>query len=579
MAHDPYADRPWIASYPSGVPADVDVPDVPVTRLLDDAASRFPSVRALTFLGAETTYRELRDQVDRFAGALATLGVSAGDRVALVLPNCPQFVVTLFSALRLGAVAVPLNPLGTTDELMRQFAETTPTVIVCLDKTLAAVEPARTRAGVEHVVVTSVLDFLPVVQRGWLRVPLARNRRRRAAMTTPLPPGSTVRRFVDVLRSAAPRSTQTEVDPANDAAVLIYTGGTSGIPRGAMLTHTNLVANAQQVRAWDVDAVPGREVTLAALPLSHAYGLTLCLTLTTLLAGTLVLLPRWNLGDALAAIDDFRPTLFPGVPPIYEALVASPKTRGHDLRSIRVCVSGAMRLPPETQELFEKVTGGRLVEGYGMTETAPVTHANPLDGRSRRGTVGLPLPGTRCRLVDPEDRSLVVPVGSPGELAVAGPQRFLGWYGEEPGDTFTPDGFYLTGDIAVMDEAGFFSIVDRKKEVIVSGGFNIYPLEVEEVLRTHPLVEDACVIGLPDRYRGETVRAAVVLKAGADADEVVAGLTTHCEQRLSTYKIPRAFDVRAELPRTPLGKIQRHVVKDAVKAEASGASVRQDGGS
>jgi long-chain acyl-CoA synthetase len=189
------------------------------------------------------------------------------------------------------------------------------------------------------------------------------------------------------------------------------------------------------------------------------------------------------------------------------------------------------------------------------------------------------LPGTRCRLVDPEDPSLVVPVGSPGELAVAGPQRFLGWYGEEPGDTFTPDGFYLTGDIAVMDEAGFFSIVDRKKEVIVSGGFNIYPLEVEEVLRTHPLVEDACVIGLPDRYRGETVRAAVVLKAGADADEVVAGLTTHCEQRLSTYKIPRAFDVRAELPRTPLGKIQRHVVKDAVKAEASGASVRQDGGS
>jgi long-chain acyl-CoA synthetase len=569
-----YEGRPWLKSYPDDVPPDATIPDVPLTRLLDDAAASFPTRTAMTFLGVSTSYRELRVQVDRFAGSLASLGVGAGDRVALVLPNCPQYVIAFFAALRLGAVVVPLNPLGTEEELVRQFADARPAAVVCLDKTFSTVVAARSRTPVPVVIVTSALDFVPALQRAWLRVPLNRNRRRRAELSQPVSLDADAHLFIDLLRRAHAAG-QRAVDPTTAVAVLIYTGGTSGVPRAAKLTHRNLVANAYQVRLWYADARSGQEVTLTALPLSHAYGLTLCLTATTLLAGTLVLLPRWNLDEALAAIDEYRPTLFPGVPPIYEALVASPKTRSHDLRSIRACVSGAMRLPPETQEQFQKVTGGRLVEGYGMTETSPVTHANPLDGRGRPGSIGLPLPSTRCRLVDPEDPERAVPPGEPGELAVAGPQVFAGYWhaGDDeqaPTDAarFTSDGFYLTGDVAVMDADGFFTIVERKKELIIAGGFNIYPLEVEEVLVGHPRIADACVVGVPDRYRGETVKAYVVLtEPGA---MTVADVIDHCSHSLTAYKVPRRIEFRDELPRTALGKIQRHLLKEQAASDAEG---------
>jgi long-chain acyl-CoA synthetase len=556
----PYDERPWLAAYPTGVPADVDVPAIPVTRLLDDATTAFPTRAAIAFLGTKTTYRELRDQVDRCASGLAQLGVEKGDRVALVLPNCPQFVVTFYAALRLGAVVTPLNPLGTPPELQRQLTDCGAKVVVCLDKTFGSVDAVRGRTDVEHVVVTSVVDYLPALHRNVMRLPLPRLRQRRDRLTTRLPRGADATAFLDLLRPTGARLPTVEFDP-DDVAALLYTGGTTGISRGAMLSHRNLVANALQNKLWYVDAQPGREVTLGVLPLFHAYGLTLCLTSTTLLAGTLVLLPRFDLDMVLAAIDEHRPTLFPGVPPIYRALVDSPKARRHDLRSIRACVSGSMRLPPETQEQFEKVTGGRLVEGFGMTETSPVTHANPMRGQRKSGSIGVPISGTQCRLVDPDDPAKVVPFGEAGEMAVSGPQVFLGYWGDKDSSgLFTSDGYLLTGDVAVMDDEGFFTLVDRKKEVIVAGGFNIYPSEIEDALREHPAIVDACVIGIPDRYRGETVKAFVVVKESAEL--TAADVVDHCSQLLTAYKVPKQIEFRDALPQSDVGKVLRRMLRD-----------------
>jgi long-chain acyl-CoA synthetase len=565
-----YDERPWLSAYPANVPADLEVPAVPVTRLLDDAVAAFPTRTAITFLGSSTTYRELRDQVDRCAQGLRRLGVEKGDRVALVLPNCPQFVVTFYATLRLGAVVAPLNPLGTPHELERQLGDCGAKVVVCLDKTFAAVDAVRERTAVEHVVVASVVDYLSALHRGMMRLPLPHVRRRRDRMTARLPRDAKLVAFLDLLRPGA-RADQAEVG-TDDLAALLYTGGTTGISRGAMLSHGNLVANAQQSRLWYADAQPGREITLGVLPLFHAYGLTLCLTCTTLLAGTLVLLPRFDLDMVLSAIDEHRPTLFPGVPPIYRALGDSPKARHHDLGSIRACISGAMRLPPETQEQFEKVTGGRLVEGYGLTETSPVTHANPFSGERKRGTIGVPITGTRCRLVDPNDASRVVPFGEPGELAIAGPQVFRGYWGDEDvSELFTPDGYLLTGDIGVMDDDGFFSLVDRKKEVIVAGGFNIYPSEIEDVLREHPSIDDACVIGVPDRYRGETVRAVVV--PTPQSELAVDDVLEHCAQLLTAYKVPKQVEFRESLPQSDVGKVLRRKLREEAVANMS-----KDGG-
>ena len=431
---------------------------------------------------------------------------------------------------------------------------------MCLDKTFASVEAIRPQTQVESVVVASVVDYLPMLSRHLMRLPLPHLRQRRARLTARLPRGADATSYLDLLRPMAQRLPVVEFDP-DDVAALLYTGGTTGISRGAMLSHRNLVANALQNKLWYVDAQPGREVTLGVLPLFHAYGLTLCLTSTTLLAGTLVLLPRFDLDMVLAAIDEHHPTLFPGVPPIYRALVDSPKARRHDLRSIRACVSGSMRLSPETQEQFEKATGGRLVEGFGMTETSPVTHANPLRGTRKPGSIGVPISGTRCRLVDPDDPTRVVPFGEAGELAVAGPQVFRGYWGDEDSTgLFTADGYLLTGDVAVMDDDGFFTLVDRKKEIIVAGGFNIYPSEIEDALREHPAIHDACVIGIPDRYRGETVKAFVVVKEGAElsADDVVE----HCTQRLTAYKIPRHIEFRDALPQSDVGKVLRRMLRE-----------------
>ncbi|MCW2544212.1 MAG: CoA ligase, partial [Frankiales bacterium] len=490
---DPYSGRPWTKSYPEGVPADYDFPSFPLTRLLDDSAGLFGDQVALAFLGATTTYRELKEQVDRFAGALAALGVTKGDRVALVLPNCPQNVIAFYAALRLGAIVVEHNPLYTEGELRHQLADCGATVVVCLDRVHGTIEKVRKDTSVKHVITTSIVDYLPTADRLKLRLPLAKARKQRAALSAPVPPGT--KDFRTLLKSGAPAA-QVDVD-TDDLALLQYTGGTTGLSKGARLSHRNLVSNAYMNRLWDSEAKPGKEVTLAVLPLFHAYGLTVAMNNTLLLGGTLVLLPRFDLDLVFKAIDEWKPTLFPGVPPIYKALSDSPKAKSHDLKSIRLCVSGAMKLPVEVAEQFTKISGATLIEGYGLTETSPSTHANPVKG-GKLGTIGLPLPGTDCRIVDQDDPKKVVPIGKPGELAIGGPQVFSGYWGREgEASLFTADGYVLTGDVAVMDDEGYFSIVDRKKELIIAGGFNIYPSEVEEVLYTMVGIADVVVVGVP----------------------------------------------------------------------------------
>ncbi|HEX7096735.1 MAG TPA: AMP-binding protein [Acidimicrobiales bacterium] len=559
-----YDARPWLASYPDGVPADFDFPQIPLTKLLDDAAAAFPTTVAISADGAHLTYAELVRRVDRLAGGLAGLGVDRGDRVALVLPNCPQHVEAFFATLRLGATVVQCNPLATVDELRRQLVDAAPTVVICLDKSLATVEEIRAEAGVRAVVVTTLVDHWTLTDRARLRLPLPSSRAQRRRLLEAVPPAADVQHYRELVSRSAP-ARQAPVDPATDVAVLQYTGGTTGISKAAMLSHANLVANAYQMRLWLPEATSGKETTLVVLPMFHVYGLTLCLLSTVLLASRLVLVPRFEVNDLLDAIAREKPTLMPGVPPIYQAIVDALRARRTDLSSIRVCVSGAMRLPVELQERFEALSGARLVEGYGTTEASPATHCNPVQGMRKPGTVGVPLPGTSARIVDPEDPTIVLEPGTPGELVVKGPQVFLGyWHRPNPGtpapaeQVLLADGWLLTGDIAQMDTDGFFTIVDRKKDLVIAGGFNIYPAEVESVILGLDGVIDCCVIGLPDRYRGETVKAFVVPRPGAELTEEI--VRDHCATALSAYKVPRSVEFRDDLPRTAVGKALRRML-------------------
>jgi long-chain acyl-CoA synthetase len=420
-----YADRPWLASYPAGVPADFDFPKVPLTRLLDDAASSFPTGVAIAFLGTTLTYRELQEAVDRFATALRGLGVGKGDRVAIVLPNCPQNVIAFYATLRIGAVVVQHNPLYTDAELRHQLADCGATVVVCLDRVYAAVERVRPDTAVRSVVVTSIPDYLPAAAKLKLRLPLAKARKARAELTAAVPKDAPVLRFLSLLRTSDP-ARQEPVDPDEDLALLQYTGGTTGLSKGAMLTHGNLVSNAYMNRLWDTGAVAGKEVTLAVLPLFHAYGLTVAMNATVLLGGTLVLLPRFDLDLVFGAIDEWKPTMFPGVPPIYKALSDSHKVRSHDLRSIRVCVSGAMKLPQEIAEQFERRAAGRgLRDDRDLAVDALQPAGRPAQGRlDRRPAAGHVLQGRRAGRPDgggPRRRA-----GGARHRGTAGLPRLLG---------------------------------------------------------------------------------------------------------------------------------------------------------
>jgi long-chain acyl-CoA synthetase len=558
---------PWLDSYPPGVPEHVEVPQANLASLLADAARDFPHAPALHFQGRTTSYAQLADQAWRFAGALAGLDVGKGTRVGLILPNSPQAVIGLFGALRLGATVVQNNPLYTERELGHQLADAGVEVLVCVDLVYDRVRAARERTGIREVIVTSMLDELPPVRRA-----LAPYTRKGKQASASIGKDEPVRRWREVLSAGTAKAPEAAVDPAGDLALLQYTGGTTGVSKGVMLTHRNLLANVEQVRAWFPDADPGREVMMAALPFFHVYGLTVCLLLGVRIGAALVLMPRFDLDAVLAAIDRHRPTLFPGVPTMYVAINNAVEKGGHDLSSIKACLSGAAPLPMEVAERFERFSGGRLVEGYGLSECSPVALANPIYGKRKAGTIGMPLPDTIARVVDAADPGKALPSGQAGELALSGPQVMKGyWNRPEETAQVLRDGWLLTGDMAVMDDEGYFAIVDRKKDLIIAGGYNIYPREVEEVLYEHPAVLEAAVAGIADTYRGEVVKAYVVLRPGRQA--TVEELRDFAKSRLAAYKVPRVVEFRDDLPKTLIGKVLRRalVEEEQARKEASGA--------
>jgi len=560
MQDSPYASRPWSTSYAEGVPLDIDAPSQTLPEMLAASVAAYGKKTALEFFGATTTYRELGDQVSRAAEGLRRLGVRAGDRVALILPNSPQHVVAFYAALRLGAIVIEHNPLYTPRELRHQFEDHGARFAIVWDKIADTVAEFPSDLALEHIVSVDITAALPLGKRLALRLPVAKARAARAQLTaapTSKRPTAWAKLLTRGTLSRKHRGPQLE-----DIALLQYTSGTTGTPKGAVLTHANLRANAMQGRAWVPGLHDGEETFYGVLPLFHAYGLTLCLTFAMSIGAKLVLFPKYDLELVAAAAKKSPPTFLPAVPPIYDQLARAAARGTIDLTSVRFAISGAMSLPVATVDRWEAATGGLLVEGYGMTESSPVALGNPIGPSRRPGTVGVPFPSTDIRVVDPEDPSVDRPLGEAGELLLRGPQVFQGYW-NRPGDTaetLLRGGWLRTGDIATVSTDGFVTIVDRLKEIIITGGFNVSPSEVEDVLTSHPDIAGAAVVALPKSQGGEDVAAAIVLRDGVELEP--EAIRDFCKTRLAAYKVPRRVIVVDDLPRSLIGKVLRREVRE-----------------
>ncbi len=560
MSESPYASRPWSTSYAEGVPLDIEKPSQTLPEMLAASVATYGKKVALEFFGAATTYAELGDQVARAAEGLRRLGVRAGDRVALVLPNCPQHVVAFYAALRLGAIVIEHNPLYTARELRHQFEDHGARFAVVWDKLADTIADFPSDLALEHLVSVDITEAFPLGKRLALRLPVAKARQARAQLTA-APTSKRPSRWKTL--STHGRLSKKHSGPRlDDIALLQYTSGTTGTPKGAILTHANLRANAMQGRAWVPGLHDGEETFYGVLPLFHAYGLTLCLTFAMSIGAKLVLFPKYDLDLVAAAAKKSPPTFLPAVPPIYDQLARAAARGTVDLTRVRFAISGAMSLPVATVDRWEQATGGLLVEGYGMTESSPVALGNPIGPSRRPGTVGVPFPSTDIRIVDPERPTVDRPLGEAGELLLRGPQVFQGYWQRpaDTADTLLPGGWLRTGDIATVSADGFVTIVDRLKEIIITGGFNVAPSEVEDVLASHPDIEAAAVVALPRARGGEDVAAAIVVRDGVDiAPDAVRD---YCKTRLADYKVPRRIVVVDDLPRSLIGKVLRREVRE-----------------
>lgn len=578
----PWADRPWTKHYSPGVPANLKLPKGSLVDLMDSSVRRFGAKTALEFFGATTSYRELGTQINRVAAGLKKLGVKAGDRVALVLPNCPQHVVAFHAALRLGAVVVEHNPLYTDRELRHQFEDHGAAVAIVWDKAVDRVLQLPADVGLKSVVAVELIPAMPLGKRLALRLPLPAARRARTALSAGKPDtgqqsagraargqAGSVRRQVlpwrELLGAGELKKRHPRPAPA-DLAVLQYTSGTTGTPKGAMLTHANLQANAAQGRAWVPGLKDGRETVYAVLPMFHAYGLTLCMTFALGTGARLVLFPKFDVDLVLKTHRKSPATFLPAVPPIYDRLAAAAARRGVSLKGIRYSISGAMNLPAATVDTWERATGGYLIEGYGLTETSPISVGNPFGPSRKPGTVGVPFPLTDIRVVDPQNVLIDRGPGEPGELLIRGPQVFAGYWNrpQETEEALLEGGWFRTGDIVSVDNDFFVTIRDRIKELIISGGFNISPTEVEDVLAEFPGVAEVSVVGLPRPGGGEDVVAAVVPTVGATID--TSALQDFARGQLAAYKVPRRVVVLDELPRSLIGKVLRREIQDMLAA-------------
>ena len=553
--------RPWIASYAEGVPDDLDPVTGSLVDIVEASAHDYPEAPALQFFGRTTSYRDLNVAIERAAAGLRDQGVSAGDAVAIVLPNCPQHIVAFYAILRLGAVVVEHNPLYTPRELRKQFEDHGAKHAIVWTKVVGLIQDFPADLAVTSLISVDITKAMPFGTRLALTLPIAKAREARTALHERV--SGTVTWESIVWTPPLPAS---HPKPATDDLALIqYTSGTTGTPKGASLTHRNLLSNAAQARAWVPSIVRGHGcVVYAVLPMFHAYGLTLCLTFAMSMGARLVLFPRFDPDMVLEVTKKHPATFLPLVPPIADRLLKAAREKGVSLEGTQVAISGAMALPHELVVPFEAASGGYLVEGYGLSECSPVLMANPVAQNRVPGTVGLPLPGTELRVVDPDDPTKDVEPGARGELIVRGPQVFSGYYGkpEETEKVFV-DGWFRTGDIVTVDGGGFVRIVDRIKELIITGGFNVAPTEVEIALRQHPQVDDAAVVGLPNPQSGEEVVAAIVLAAGVDHPDI-EGIRDFARGILTPYKVPRRIFVVDDLPKSLIGKVLRRQVRDSL---------------
>ncbi len=561
--------RPWLAHYPDEIPKTMQFEERTLQSYLKEAAEKYPNKKAIHFIGKELSYKELYDSSLKLANQLQKLGVKKGDRVAIMLANTPQAVISYYGALFAGAIVVQTNPLYVEREVEHQLNDSGAEIMICLDLVFPRVANVMKKTKLRHVIVTGIKDYLPFPKN--LIYPFIQ--KKRTGIDVNIEYNDRILNFVKVLSDGLTKEVEIEIDPKEDLALLQYTGGTTGPAKGVMLTHYNLVANTSQCVSWMYKLRKGEERILAALPFFHVYGMTVVMNLSIMFYSKMIILPKFEPIDVLKTIEKQKATIFPGAPTMYIALLNHPKIKDFDLSSIEACLSGSAALPLEVQSKFEQLSGGKLVEGYGLTETSPVVIANFLWGNRKTGSIGVPWPNTDATILSIETGESAEP-NEIGEVMVKGPQVMKGYW-KRPEDTQATfkDDWFLTGDMGYMDEEGYFYIVDRKKDMIIAGGFNIYPREIEEILYEHEKVQEACIIGVPDQYRGETVKAFIVPKEGQTVTE--EELDQYCRKHLAAFKVPRLYEFRDELPKTMIGKILRRVLVDEEKKKLENQSIEK----
>jgi long-chain acyl-CoA synthetase len=551
--------HPWLRFYDAGVPATLESDPLPLPAVLERTAAAFANNTAIVFMGRRISYRDLKRDVDRFAAALSRLGVGPGSTVAVQLPNSPQTVIAYYATLSLGGRIVMTNPIYVEREIEHQWNDAQCDTAVVTDRLFAErLERMRDKLPVENYIVTPMTDYLPFALRILASIKRTPWKRFGSALVES---GNGIYSMRGLIRESSAKAPMREID-IDDVAVLQYTGGTTGKPKGAMLTHRNLSSNVQQVAAWFARVETGQDVFLSVLPFFHVFGMTLGMNLPIAVAATLVVMPDPRaVREMVENIAKYGVTVFPAVPAQLNAIVNMRGKRAIDLTSVKACLSGSAPLPSDTRERFQALTGAPISEGFGLTETSPVTHANPLDGLRKDRSIGVPITGTEAKIVSSSDPSTELAPGEEGELVIRGPQVMKGYWNqpEETGETIK-GGWLYTGDVATMDEDGYFFIVGRKKDVIIAGGYNIYPDEIDDVLTGHPAVVEAATIGIPDPKRGETVKSFVVLAAGHAA--TASDLIDHCRKELAAYKVPRHIEFRDSLPKSGALKIMRRQLRE-----------------
>jgi long-chain acyl-CoA synthetase len=558
------SNRPWLNAYPPGVPFTVEVQERPLYALLDDSVAAYPDNPALEFLGKTYSYRELGRLVDRAAAGFQALGVRPGVKVGLFLPNCPYFVICYYAVLKAGGTIVNYNPLYAPREVVHQIDDSETEIMVTLDLKIVydKIALALDQSSLKRAVIGRMAGMLPFPKN--VLFPFLRLREIARI------PHDDRHVFFDQLVSNDGKPRAVAIEPRRDIAVLQYTGGTTGAPKGAALTHYNLWANVYQNAAWFPEVERGKERALCVLPLFHVFAMTAVMNVPLYIGGLIILLPRFDLVQVLETIDRKRPTLFHGVPTIYTAINNYPKLGRYNLSSIKVCISGGATLPLEVKRHFESLTGCSLVEGYGLSETSPTVCCNPVRGAVKPGSIGLPQPSTDVQITSIDEPRRPLPAREQGELWVRGPQVMAGYWrrADETARSVT-DGWFHTGDVGYMDEEGFFYIVDRLKEVIVAGGYKIYPRNVEEAIYMNPAVAEAAVVGVPDEYRGQTVKAYIVRQKGAVLDE--KALHDFLKDKISPIEMPKIFEFRDELPKSAIGKILKRALVDEHQRQVAAA--------